>query len=115
MTTTPQNNIKKLTIPREKWGKGSLLLPDGKMCCLGHLGKACGYTDDQLRGNGMPGEVSNWGYKYPNAFKDMYGADEIAAQINDADNMSGPEKERQLKILFKSRGIKLNFTGKGKP
>lgn len=44
----------KLTIDRSKWWRGNgsgesrLLRPDGTMCCLGFLGRACGYTDEQL-------------------------------------------------------------------
>lgn len=117
--------IKRLVIPREKWGSGAMLISkpypdedDGKMCCLGHLAKACGSPDRDLRNYGMP--TTSVEARYPKAFKTSHpatdwGAQHLAAEINDSKTMSGPEKERKLKILFGSRGIKLEFAGKGRP
>lgn len=55
--------IKKLVIDRALWGKGALLQEDGKMCCLGHLGRACGVDKNYLRpflhyGLGYPDDMS---------------------------------------------------------
>jgi hypothetical protein len=108
--------IKKLVIPREKWGAGALVRSDGKMCCLGHLGKACGVPVAEMLSMGMPSGLDyDRRFLFPKKFRDKFMADDLAAKINDDTHMSGPEKERQLKILFSSRDIKLTFTGKGEP
>jgi len=50
----------KLTIDRKRWLRGegadnSFLrrIEDGKMCCIGFLGKACGIPDAHLEGRGQ--------------------------------------------------------------
>lgn len=111
--------LKKLIIPREKWGKDLLLDHDtGKMCCLGHLAVAYGISKNTLDGFQMPEDRDFGSSDYPKGFRqylDDFGACDLASKINDDDDMSGPEKERRLKILFNSRRITLSFTGKGKP
>jgi hypothetical protein len=54
----------KLTIDRAKWlrgeGSGSSLLlreRDGKQCCLGQLGFACGLTSAQMMNTGAPSVI----------------------------------------------------------
>lgn len=55
-----KKKIKKFTINYKKWGQSEMRSPDGKMCCLGFLGKACGYKASELTGYGMPtGVVDN--------------------------------------------------------
>lgn len=122
--------IKKLVIDRAKWGRQYLLTPytDGKMCCLGHLGRACGVSAKVLRGRGMPKGLKKTALaKYPKSVKspvayDAYdatykafdGADNFpseAAYINDS-SLKGYQKERKLISLFKRNGITLGFTGR---
>lgn len=120
--------IKKLSIDRALWGQGALLNEDGTMCCLGHLGKACGLTDRQLAKRdkdyflsiGMPNETSQKAKRlYPKwALEDTgVGADpsdaEQAAIINDG-ILSPAMKEAKLKAIFKRNGIALTFKGKFK-
>lgn len=124
--------IKKLVIAREKWGRNALLIgrlrddsgnDEGKMCCLGHLAKACGSSDNDLLDLGMPS--TNIAARYPKAIRGYGSRDEghendwgfctFASEINDSDHLSGADKERRLKVLFRSRGIRLSFTGKGRP
>ncbi len=105
--------IKSLIIDRAKWGKGTLLRPDGKMCCLGHLGIACGILSDQFKDQTMPDHLeTQYNNLYPPAFRGYHPseADGIAADINDS-LLPKPEKERRLIILFKAYGIKLSFIG----
>ena len=53
----------KLTIVRSRWARGgasgpSRMLNDhGSMCCLGFLGRACGYSDTALYRRTDPGAV----------------------------------------------------------
>ena len=66
----------KLTIDRKTWMNAdnlanlkvsSLLTADGRRCCLGFLGRACGIPDSEMRGVGTParvgyaGEISLYG------------------------------------------------------
>lgn len=127
--------IKKLAIDRALWGKNALLRkkdptdPDeGKMCCLGHLGRACGISTKSLVGRAMPGKDIIAHRKYPAAFlakptKVKYrnsngnveedSVADRAAEINDSDRRPAI-KERMLITLFKKANITLSFTGKTK-
>lgn len=126
--------IKKLVIDRALWGKGALLReknagdPDaGKMCCLGHLGRACGISTKSLVGRGMPSRDITAHRKYPAAFlakpirvkyRNYSNIDEadiapLAAEINDSDRRPAT-KERMLVTLFKKANITFSFTGKAK-
>jgi len=115
--------ITKLVIDRSMWGAGSLLRPgDGKMCCLGFASKACGATDDEIKGLDFP----------PPYFIDKYGlpkwmclspkfehlcVDEglapplRATSINDTVHISDSERESELIKLFNYNGIELSFIG----
>lgn len=112
-------NIKKLVIDRALWGSASLLRRDGRMCCLGHLGKACGVPDEAMFNVGTPdGLLKIESNKYPRKFDNTrwanyndFGVVDIATEINDS-NKSLKEKEYRLKILFKAHGINLSFKGK---
>lgn len=58
-----------LIIDRAKWlrgtaaVRGSYLLrkEDGKMCCLGFLALACGYTKEEIRGKSSPSDLVSVG------------------------------------------------------
>lgn len=106
--------IKSFEIPRDKWGTGRLLNNDGTMCCLGHLGRACGITDPALRSEGAYPNRNWTKFGYPKKFTTEDGTADamtLAAGVNDDMRLSRPEKERQIKVLFASRGIKVTFTG----
>lgn len=103
--------IDKFTVIRSKWGQGRLLTNDGKMCCLGFLSKACGYSDKDLGTRSFPN--SYWD-RIPDKFR--YAATAayharlatVAAQINDLDAPLA-EKEAKLITLFAKNGITLTF------
>jgi len=113
------NTIKAFSIDRKLWGKGALLNDDGTMCCLGHLGRACGIGNKELKDAFSSGyeEWTNRGYPFEFCADERNPrvATELAIMINDSDLMARPEKERRLKVLFRSRGIRLTFRGKYPP
>jgi hypothetical protein len=104
--------LTKFSIDRAWWGTGALLCDDGKMCCLGHLAVACGYSKASLRkgdlDSGIP--LHTW-RKVPGPFRslDSTVAAKVAS-INDAPYKSHI-KEKKLKELFKENGIRLTFRG----
>jgi len=59
------DKLTKFVIDRSVWYRGqdgaSLLMEDGKMCCLGIAGRACGIPDDVLLEVGEPGEMASEG------------------------------------------------------
>lgn len=65
------DQITKLTIDRSKWarrglnGYSQLLNSKGAMCCLGFYTKACGATDQQLRGIPGPASLKDSGVAVP--------------------------------------------------
>ncbi len=116
-----KRELRELIIDRAQWGQNWLLSGfDGKLCCLGHLGRACGIPLRRLRGQRMPSNLSLADQRlYPERTR-LGELFELASGINDDEYLSMEERERRLKFLFKSRGIKLTFIGKprtftGKP
>lgn len=55
------NKLTEFVIDRSKWARGksgaSLLMKDGRMCCLGIAAKACGVSDGIIYEVGEPGEM----------------------------------------------------------
>lgn len=105
--------IKNMTIDRADWGKGSLLKANGQMCCLGHLGAACGVSFQSLLPNGFPHHIdNNERFKYPKKFaKNRWNVNNLAADINDCHTMKIAEKESRIRLLFAGHGIKVKFVG----
>lgn len=113
------SNITELVIDRSKWGYGALLVTGtdgddnvGKMCCLGFLSKACGYSDQDLMGKGYP----DCSWDMPHGFilenrvvRAGRGPMYDAAKINDDSGLTREEKEKQLTVLFAENGIVLTF------
>lgn len=111
--------ITELVIDRTKWGTGSLLRPDGKMCCLGFLSRACGVPDELMLNNGYP--AYNW-IKDFNFNKEFSSRAAVlvaranaprftAVNINDSTVLSNEVKEAKLIKLFADNGITLSFVG----
>lgn len=99
-----KKKVKQFTVKRSKWGRNWLLNGNGgKMCCLGFLAKACGYTDADICSMSVPAQLYNWSEWYLN--KDA--VQEIST-INDS-HRSLTEKEVLLKKEFKESGIKISF------
>lgn len=108
-----KKRIRSLIIDRAKWGKNLLLDSSTKqMCCLGHLGLACGLSALDMIGRSYPCTTEYEGL-YPSAFNEKHPskAVQLAADINDDGKMYKPEKERRLITLFGAYGIKLKFIG----
>lgn len=111
-----ESTVTELVIPREKWGRVLLLDYEGKKCCLGHLGTACGISDKAMRGFCAPSDITVQNeVKYPEAFQTDHPSHAylLAMTVNDHPTMPRREKEYRLKILFKAHGINLSFTGVG--
>lgn len=105
--------LTKLVIQREKWGAGSLLRNDDRMCCLGHMGKACGASKNKLKDKAtLKHLLAPYapGHFHPTYYKGHI--QDLAIDINDARAMPMEEKEERLKTLFKAHGIKLTFEGR---
>lgn len=127
--------IKELKIDRAKWtgvdrdipcwrDDNGLLTKDGRMCCLGFLGAACGITNKTMLDKSMPDDLgARNNSKWPKAFRPDCAENTLAtpdlgpmweaASINDK-HFAVKEKEKELKALFKKQGIKLTFYGSAK-
>lgn len=115
--------VKEFTIDRSKWlrGEGSadsflVRASDGKMCCLGFYGKACGILKKEMRGMQEPDEV---GQKFEDAapwlFDGVSGPSGVCATLmreNDTVGGVGRDRERKVKELFAEHGVKVKFVGK---
>ena len=92
---------------------------DGKMCCLGFLGEACGLTKTALRDNGdftdlsrpliaeIPQELVKRGDHVG-----LYSNTEIATQLmnlNDETGIDDIERERSLTGIFAQIGLTVEF------
>lgn len=111
--------MKQFTINRKKWlrGEGSeysslLRTEDGKMCCLGFLGLACGGTKKQIESCDSP--AGTYGPKWPSALLhpdtglDSTTCEELM-KVNDNEDLTDTERESRLKKIFKEIGIKVVF------
>lgn len=113
----------KLTIERSKWLRGGgddafLLNLDGKMCCLGFLGKVCGYEDSAIRLYTSPATLSN-PELFPQAFNPCLNdrflinvntklVDELI-DVNDSESISEQERENRITELMLSGGVEVIF------
>lgn len=106
-----KDRIKTLTIYRNFWGMHNLLSDTGnRMCCLGHLGLACGIPKEKMRSVGSPSSLEDkFNAKYPKQFTETFF--DQAVVINDQEDLTTKEKEEKLRILFKRYGVQLRFTG----
>lgn len=124
----------KYTVNRLLWFRGQgpsgskLLLPDGTMCCLGHVGRQCGVTDEQMLNRGYPaGAIFGYGEYSPEnigaslaPFPEWFTPelDSIStnhpdvrrcAEINDDTTIDDAEREAKLKHIFALHGDELEF------
>lgn len=91
MAKTTKKTIKQFTIDYNTWGEEFMRDDAGSMCCLGFLGKACGYKNADLLGEGLPAAVQNRANKrlFPAGIISSSGFDDSpfsqgVASINDA-------------------------------
>lgn len=100
--------VSEFTVDRETWGTSTLLGDDGRMCCMGFLAIACGYTAGAIRGKSYPSSLPGFSALMPELRKD----DELMiARVNDSVQLTRPAKESKLKDLFSRIGIALKFKG----
>lgn len=129
MSSKEYKDVKKFVVKRSKWyrGKGDegsrLQTSSNKMCCLGFYAKECGLKKKDILDISSPGEVSfdiksQWDtFLVQNRTSDFseetfYMDSSIAndmMEINDSENISEKEREKSLKELFNTQGIKLKF------
>lgn len=107
--------IKELVIDRALWGPFKLLREDGRMCCLGHLGLACGVPKTAMLNRALPCDLNKERRLYPMS---PTICDEnwvsVCSAINDSRHSSLEEKEAKLIKAFsdfRGDGIKLSFIG----
>lgn len=115
-----------VTVKRSEWlhgGEPSALYRDGRRCCLGFAGLACGLTDKDINyvltpagfafDEGDPRIVHNKFLKGLPALISPTGADSaICVQlmdINDSRDISDEDQEAQLTELGKEAGINFTF------
>ncbi len=115
--------MKKFTVITSKWFRGNgiggsyLYRPeDGKMCCLGFLGEACGLSKEELANHPTPGSVSN-PEKFPSElikdngglYKDNSTLSLKLMLLNDSVHILEQERRSELAKLFKSIDIEVTF------
>lgn len=112
--------LKTLVIKKSRWWRGmdctkidpkarsvsALRLPNGKMCCLGFLGRECGVPAKAMLWKAYPWDT-HFVEKFPEASRALWS--EIV-NINDAQNISDAARIRALRPLFKQLGYKLEVT-----
>ncbi len=119
----------KLVIDRKKWLRGDgrdsyLIRPsDGKQCCLGFLGLACGYEPADLHARLSPlstfeSEKDNkWCIPVGNKDAATNGEEMHSAiileltRINDHMYMKDNDREEKLTEAFASVGVEVTFEG----
>lgn len=123
MTTAKRKPIKSFTIDRKIWLRGvgsekSMLMDeDGKKCCLGIYGTACGISDVNLLGKRDPahegGRIKGFGsWLFKKASNSDYWVSEACRQLMcDNDNVSLIQSRREalIKAGFAKAGIKVRF------
>lgn len=115
-------NVIEFTISRRFWGRGNdssceLLDHNGKMCCLGHYGRACGLSLKSMLHESYPSGLDRvpkqmrWlseerpqANKWENFENALAGAnDDVGIGVNNK------LREERIQKLFAKRGIKVNF------
>jgi hypothetical protein len=118
--------ITEFVVDRIKWLRGegslesSLFRPtDGKMCCLGFYGKACGLTEEDMKHLGAPFQVRNIVNNFPEEM--MWLVEKLeqrydsspdcycAMSTNDAGILTDDEREEKIKTIFAKHGITVAF------
>ena len=114
----------KLVIDRTKWfrgkSRGSRLYrkQDGKMCCLGFLSLACGYTVTEIRQHRTP--FSLWDttgeWRFPICREEQSSSLDDLRYIygnlmitNDDEGISEPEREKQVTAEMKKLDVNVDF------
>lgn len=109
------NEVKKLVIDRSRWLRGERHQPskllrakDGKMCCLGFFGVACGVPQELLLEYAGPYSSSKDGGIWPEWCSSgrcgrLYGP-------NDRKDLSDAARESEIARIFAEHGVEVVFT-----
>jgi hypothetical protein len=102
-----------LVIERERWlrgeghGRSQLLRKrDGKMCCLGFFGLACGLDASQLEGNGDPVDARS--DKWPEWAREN-GPDISKLIVTNDDIGDLADRESSIASIFARHGVTVIF------
>jgi len=106
-------DVKQFTVKRSSWLRGCegrLLKKNGHKCCLGFLGQACGISNKVLLSHGSPLGLA---YQHPETKNHwpeglIDNEDELIC-INDAEDITDRQREKELKSEFKVIGINVKF------
>lgn len=118
----------KIVITRSKWLRGSgsyasflVRYSDGKMCCLGFLGVACGISAADMEGKAAPNHIKDHFLKWPkgtlrengmphinNGF-DNGPAIQAAIKHNDDPLLTDDNREELIRNNLKELGIEVEF------
>jgi len=92
---------------------GSMRRSDGTMCCLGHRAKALGQSARSMINRGLPSEVK---LSRPKRWKGLVNegaATQLCcdiAEINDAKDLTDPQRKSRLRQLFQKIGDTIKFS-----
>jgi hypothetical protein len=114
-------DVEKFTINRTTWlrgEQGTLLNAEKKMCCLGFYSLACGLKPKHIDDHGSPQEVIQYNelIEWESFLLNNDNMDTITCEklinVNDDPHLNDKEREKSLKKIFKSNGVKVKFVGK---
>lgn len=104
----------KLVIDRSKWlrGEGYSVSQlhrerDGKMCCLGFFGLACGIALERLTGCGDPQDTNARG-QWPEWLFDSNAVGNLIT-ANDEQRFTQSEREARISAIFAKHGVAVEF------
>jgi len=118
--------MKEYTIDRSKWvcggkkyskqlGMPQLLNDQGRMCCLGQICKAEGLEDKELFQSNYP---DNIGREFVPSWMMEDGIHVTSRtalrmqRVNDDKGLNQPQREKKLKELAATAGVRLKFKGR---
>lgn len=113
----------KFVVRREFWYRGNgseesnLVLRNGKMCCLGFLGLACGIDEELMVGIGSPDDLESWPARelWPIKIRPVVeGNSDLTNNLmfvndNDEPGYTDKQRESKLKELFATADIEVVF------
>lgn len=103
--------MKTFVVKRTRWlrGRMSVLRDDrGRQCCLGFVGRQCGVKAKDLLHVLLPRDLADKNFiNYPQLTRGM-GWDDFS-DINDSEELSGKDREEQLKALALKAGFRFKF------
>jgi hypothetical protein len=107
----------KFIVDRKTWYRGKgikdsrLLREDGKMCCIGFVGKQCGVPDTDLLGIGNVTVGLQGHGLFPAWVRNTLTSISIrnAYSTNDSEDLTDSEREAQLKEIFLREGDEIEF------